>query len=70
MLTAPRYSRVGERGVDGEISKLERRTTKKSQLEERHHGFSTSSIVLAKESREHENNPTLQKRIGKELGTK
>ena len=64
MLIVPWYSRVGECCVDIKIIKVELRTPKNSQWEERQKGCSTipSSVLIDKEARKHENNHLLQKR--------
>ena len=61
-LTTPRYSRIGERRVDGDIEKLELKATNESPCKERHHRCSASYVALAKKSRKYENTPILQKR--------
>ena len=40
MVTAPNYSRIGDRGVDQKVEKLERQTPMNLPLEERTHGCS------------------------------
>ena len=49
MLTATRYSCVGEHHVDVKIEKLECQKPKNLPQEERPHGCSISSVLLAKE---------------------
>ena len=60
VITAPRYSRVGECYLDQNIAKLERLTHKNPPREDINHGLHTSSVVLAK-YKKHENLP-LKKR--------
>ena len=70
MLTAPRYSRVGERCADGETEKLDPKTPKISPLIIETHGDLPHMFILSKEARKHENIPILQKCKGKKLGIK
>ena len=65
MLTAPRYSRVGESRKYRKIAKLELKTPKISPREERHHGCSTSYVVLAREQGNTKTIPLCRRRVRK-----
>ena len=70
MLTAPQYSRVGNRCADGEIETLELNTPKTSPQEERHHGALPHLFIPDIKARKYKNITLLQKRIENKLGTK
>ena len=67
MLTAPHQSRVGERRVDQKIVKVERQMPRNSPREQKHHGWSTSYLVLAKEQGNKKTAPLCIKGIGRKI---